>query len=400
MMPTDYNHSQTHLYIQLSAYLQQIGVVEGQARENNLNLGGDCTGWSFLYGYYKSINKSQNFNEIKNYISKWDGQLSSLNTNLGMSEALKNKYPTGQKLFEQTINDVVWFSQVKSKKIADLSQNDRVEQYEFAADKHYELKNIFSFLRKDYTNITAQELPDMLKIAQLWKNSWLDLGIYGENKDSNLEGHALSIYIDNNGHLHYFNCNHTQISTDDSSPEAITSQVFKAISSWKNLTLNDFSLYQLTNKNQFSNENVSVDLNINKNVQIKFLDMAIKSHQLEPVYKILASDKQHAPELIKLYENPLFKQAKEAEHTEMLDLLLRNNSELENSYNKDIFNNLSKLFNSLSLSDLLDFNKNDILTDSPKGMVSPIEFNSSVHYSENNLLADVPLTAPEVLMGF
>lgn len=398
-MPTTNNTSQIHLYYQLSTYLQQSGISEGQERENNLNLGGDCVGWSFLFSYYKSINKLQDFNSIKNYISKWDGQLSSLSSNLGMSESLKNKYPTGQKLFEQTINDVVWFSQIKSKKIADISQNDRVEQYEFAADKHHDLKNIFSFLREEHTDISLQELPDMLKIAQLWKNAWLDLGIYGQNKDNQIQGHALSIYIDSDGNLNYFDCNKTTHS-DNSSPEEISAQLFKAISNWENITLNDFSLYQFVPKNQSSDSNIKTDsigteLNINKNVKMKFLDMAIKSHQLDPIYKMLSIEKQQDSELIKLYEKPLFKEAKKIEHPDMLDLLVKHNPELSKNSDECIFDDLSKLFNKLSISELLDFELNDVLFDAPKNTAQPIEF-IPMNTIGNNLLDAQLATTPGI----
>lgn len=380
------NHSQTHLYFQLSAYLQQIGTAEGQVRENNLNLGGDCAGWSFLFGYYKSINKQQDFNDIKTYISKWDGQLSSLHSNTGMSEALKNKYPTGQKLFEQTINDIAWFSQVKSEKIASLSQNDRVEQYEFAANKHYELKNVFSFLREDNTNITAHDLPDMLRMTQLWKNAWLDLGIYGKNKDDKLQGHALSIYIDNNGNLHYFDSNHAKTLDTPSSPEEISTQLFKAISSWKNISLNDFSLYQLTPKDNIKN-NILDDtkLDINKEVEIKFLDMALKGNHLDPIYKILSSDQKHGSELLKCYEKPLLKAAQYQEHSEMLDLLVKHNPEVLNTANQYSIDNLLKSFNSLSLSDILDFDQGDILINRQKNTVESTE-STPMFFCESNIL--------------
>lgn len=403
MSANTYSLSQIHLYYQLSTYLQQIGISEGQQRENNLNLGGDCTGWSFLFGFYKSINKTQDFNNIKTYIAKWDGQLSSLKTNLGMPESLKSKYPTGEKLFEQTINDVVWFSQVKIKKIAELSQNDRIEQYEFIANKHYELKNIFSFLREEHTDITLQELPDMLKIAQLWKNSWLDLGIYGENKEHKLEGHALSIYIDSNGKLSYFDCNQSTTYFDAASPEEISTQLFKALK-WNNLTLNDFSLYQLTSKNDLSDsspiaESIDAELNINKNVKMKFLEMALKTHQLDPVYKVLSAEKQHTYELIKLYEKSLFKEAKKIEHSEILDLLVTHNPELANNADKHIFNNLSNLFSKLSISDFLDFNQNDVLIDAPKN-IAPVNEAGSINTSVHNLLIDSLLTIPTISSDF
>lgn len=390
-MPGDHNHSQIYLYYQLNAYLQQIGIFEDQVRENNLNLGGDCVGWSFLFAYYKSINKVEDFNHIKTYISKWDRKLSSLNNNLDMPESLKNKYPTGQKLFEQTINDIVWFSQVKAKKIADLSQNDRIEQYEFVADGHYNLKNIFSFVREEYTDITFQDLPDMLKIAQLWKNSWLDLGIYGKNKENKLEGHALSIYIDSNGKLYYFDSNQAKDNCNASSPEEISAQLFKALK-WNDLTLNDFSLYQFMSKNHFSDlslkaENVDPELHIDKNVKIKFLEMAIEGSQLDPIYKLLSNERQSDSELIKLYETPLFKEAKKIEHAEMLDLLINHNPDLAKNHDKNILNSLSELFKELFISEVLDCDQNNMLMDISKNTAASIEF-TPLNTNMNNLLID------------
>lgn len=332
-MLTHVNISQTHLYHQFDAYLTHIGNIEGKPRENNLSVGGDCVGWSFLFGYYNNINKSQEFTDIQTYISSWDKNIASLYTSNGLSEPLKNKYGTGIKLFEQTLNDVVWFSQIKSKTVANnkLSQNDRIEQFDYAGDHQYKLNNIFSFLKNSHTNITLQELPDMLKIAQQWENSWLDLGIY--SKVNNVEiGHALSIYINPNGAFTYFDSNASDKPLETHSPETISQKIFSALGNLE-LTLNDFSLYQFTHKNEAANtvnqiSDAKVILNINKNVSEKFLAMSLENHQLDPIYKLLAIDAKNGPGLISAYETALFDAAIKQEHVGMTDLLIKHNPDL------------------------------------------------------------------------
>ncbi len=381
-MPANINLSQAHLYNQFDAYLKQIGHIEGVSRENNLAQSGDCVGWSFLFGYYNNISKGKEFTDIQTYISTWDKNIASLQTNKGMSNTLKNKYGNGIKLFEQTLNDVVWFSQIKSKVLTNyqLSQNDRVEQFDYVSNHKHQLNNIFSFLNKSNTNITLEELPDFLKIAQQWENSWLDLGVYATVNNKTI-GHAMSIYINANGSYTYFDSNNTQKTVETNSAEMLSQTIFKALGA-VNLELKDFSLYQFTNLNQresldYKDSLAFPPLNINKAVGEKFLEMSLVNHQLDPIYKLLSTDNKNSAELIKKYETALFYEASEKGHVQMTDLLIKHNPDLAPLKLTDLLpNSLSDFFDSVfaPIKSSAELFINPVIHDNLTIMVTSVDF--------------------------
>jgi hypothetical protein len=355
------NLSQLHLYHQIDAYLKKMGSIEGQPRENNLSVDGDCVGWSFLFAYYHNTNKSKTFIDLQTYISTWDKNINTLKTNSGMPETLKNKYKNGIHLFEQTINDVSWFSQIKAKTFAHnyLSQNDRVEQFNYVADENHELHKVFSFLSYKNTNITAKELPDMLRISQQWENSSLDFGIYTTVNNVKM-GHAVSVYVNEEGNFIYFDPNSADKSYETNSPELLSKKIFSALNNPQHTEVKDLSLYQFVNKNQsdhlldVSKPNVSAtSLNINVKTASKFVDLALKDHNLDPIYKLLSADQKNASTLIQKLGKDLLHESTEYGHSELTDLLVKTDPSLEPLKPNDIFDMdyLSSLFSKLTLKD-------------------------------------------------
>lgn len=315
------NMSQGHIYQKLNSYLNTIACYEGASRENYLNKNGDCNGWAFLFAYYNSTQKSQEFKDVISYISRWNGNIASLYSNSGMSEQLQKKYTSGKQLFEQAINDISWFSQIKSKSATDyqLTQTARLKQFALVTDGKHELKEHFSFLKNMNTSIDDYDLPDMLRIAKQWKNSWLDLGVYNEKG-----GHALSVYIGNDGKFSYYDCNEYNGAFESYSAERISAKILNALGN--DALLQDFSLYEFVPKEattqSFTVDNMPASLDISMYSAYKFIDMSIKSHQLDPIVKLLSIDNTISNQLIKGYGSYYLHNAINENHTELTKLLI------------------------------------------------------------------------------
>ncbi|MCS5710687.1 ankyrin repeat domain-containing protein [Candidatus Berkiella aquae] len=315
------NLSQGNIYNQLTSYLGQISVHEGAMRINPLNANGDCNGWSFLFAYYNGINKPHQFKEIQSYISKWNGNIYSLYGQHGMSEALQKKYGNGIKLFEHTINDLSWFAHLKAKDVTNhkYTQDDRIQHFELVSDNKHTLTNVFAFLKKAGTDINAQELPDMLRIAHQWKNSWVDLGVY-----SSIGGHALAVYITAEGKYAYYDCNEYNGSFETESAEWVSHKILSSIG--YDTQLKDFSLYQFhSNEKSVENEPNQASpeaLDVSLYSMNKFINMSLQAQQFDPVHKILSLDDDNARTLVEIFGNSYLHKAVKHGHVELTQLLL------------------------------------------------------------------------------
>lgn len=319
--------SQAHIYYQLMTYLDDVSIKENKHREVYLNSNGDCQGWSFLFAYYHNIKCPQEFNDILSYISHWDRRLSSLSTNRGMSEILKSKYTNGIELFEQTINDVTWFSHNKSRSFSNfqLSQDDRIDQWHYVEDQKSQLQNIFQFLQVPGKVINYSNLPDILQIAHQWTDSWLDIGVY-----SKLGGHALSIYINPEGTYTYYDCNQPLGSYESDSPEFISQLIFNALGDAIGTELNDFSLYQFTPKfhsdidDSFTQSVHQSPLNISYRAAESFLNLAIDQRSYDPIYTLLSTDPKNISQLLDSYGKYILTLSAEDGHQVLTEFLLIN----------------------------------------------------------------------------
>lgn len=315
------NMSQGHIYQKLNNYLYNIAYYEGAYRDNYLNKSGDCNGWAFLFAYYNSTNKGQEFKDIVSYISRWNGNIAGLYSNHGLSEALQKKYVNGKQLFEQMINDISWFSQVKAKSATDfqLSQDARLQQFSMVADDQYELRKHFSFLKNTHTTLDGYDLPDMLRIAKQWKNAWLDLGVYSEQG-----GHALSVYINDEGKFFYYDCNDYSGAYESYSAEIISAKILNSLDGYA--LVHDFSLYQFAPKQApeqtFTIDGTPVSLDISMYSAYKFIDMSIQNHQLDPIVKLLSLDNSLSQQLIKGYGTYYLHHAIHDNHPALIELLL------------------------------------------------------------------------------
>lgn len=377
--------SQGTIHNQLSSYLSKMSWLEGSQRAVNINSGGDCNGWAFLFAYYNSINKSAEFKDIRTYLSNWDGKFSSL-TSDNLPASLKEKYSNGKQVFEQTINDLTWFSQIKTQKVSnyEILQQDRLKQYNIATDDKHEIKKVFDFLIYEQTNIHVQELPDMLRIAHQWNNAWLDVNVY-----SPAGGHALSVYLNENGSYTYYDCNEPAGEFTSFKPEEISEKIMKALG--KNTEVKDFSLYQLHEKvlstitEESSADNSTLNsvynyikksftfseqvikpiptqpvlpapektvapLNVSYKVASKFIDMAIKSHDLDPIHTLLSNENSLSKKLINQYADKLVDTAINENHSELTKLILEKHYKLQDEIKTkgESTNNVLKISDFLS----------------------------------------------------
>ncbi len=326
------NLSQGVVNAHLRHYLDTISYYEGATRSNPINKEGDCNGWSFLFAYYNSIHKGQQFKDILTYVSTWDGSHYKLSTNYGMPDSLKQKYANGAELFEHTINAVSWFSQIKTKHVTNgsITQDDRIKQFDLVSDGKHELNNVFSFLKNQNTNISHYELPDMLRIAHQWKNAWLDLGVY-----SSIGGHALSVYIDVDGKYHFYDCNARNGSYESYSPEDISSKILQSIGF--DTKLKDFSLYQFFSKEDPKSTMPDSDLMGKLDISLysanKFIDMAFKANQLDPVVKLFSTDNELTQKLVDQYGEKYLNKALDNNHVQLTELLLDKNVDVNTRLN-------------------------------------------------------------------
>ncbi len=329
-MPSYKHHSyndisQANIHYKFNSYLSQIGMKEGKPREVYLNEKGDCNGWSFLFSYYNGIKKGQEFKDILNYIARWDNHIHSLNSNYGMSATLKNKYANGKQLFEQTINDVAWFSHLNTKSFDNgkLAQDHRAEQWQFVEDNKNDLHKVFAFVSTDMINRSV--LPDMLRIASSWKNAWLDLGVY-----SKLGGHAISVYINSEGTYTFYDCNNAQGPFESYSSKTISQRIYNALG--HDSELRDFSLYQFTQKEpSYSDRTIESpnpsSLNIHYRAAETFLKLALETHDLKPIYTLLSTDHVNQSSLIHTYGKKALLMAVTDGYTDLTSLLLENGLE-------------------------------------------------------------------------
>lgn len=318
--------SQGHIYNQLINYLNHCGALEGKVREVFLNAGGDCNGWSFLHAYYSNIKSGQEFIDLLNYISKWNGNLNSLNTNYGMSAKLQSKYPHGKALFEQTINDVAWFTHIKTAKVCNYqyTQDDRLEQWEIIKDNKMELESIYTFLRLDKTILNKTNLTDILQIAAKWTDSFIDLGVYAP-----LGAHSLSLYITPQGNFKYYDCNTAAGPIETGSAYQVSQYIFSSLSFLTDTcALRDFSCYKFYPNNQPCPDSLHLPAHVQlsptmnpKSVET-FLTISVDSKQLDLFCSIYKMYDLNANKISSQVKEKAFSTGAQEGHLDVVSLLL------------------------------------------------------------------------------
>lgn len=124
-------YGEVPIYIWQNAVRQKMSYfLRSQYRLSNyFELEGHCNGFSYLHQIYADQGKEDYFFSTLALMSQWDGKDSSLNEPFKDIPQAKYYKNLGE-LFEQWINDTIWFQQTGPEKfIDDLKQTDRIKQH-------------------------------------------------------------------------------------------------------------------------------------------------------------------------------------------------------------------------------------------------------------------------------
>lgn len=316
-----------------TTYLDKIGKEEGKARNVTLNFCGDCNGWAFLYAYYANTHREKEFKDILDYINHWDGNISSLKSNYGLSDDLRKSYHNGIELFEHTINNVVWFAQTNSGHIMPhLTQLDRVEQWKVVQNPNFELKEIFSLPTQWTYACSKTNLPDVLSICAHWTDTWLDIGVY-----SNLGGHALSVYITPEGNFKFYDCNNDFLPIESASTYSVCNNIFDALG--PNAYVGDFFMYKFI---PTANNDDVIQPNYNQlSTSIKYqtvseiLRGALDTSQVDLFYSVFKMDDNHAKKIVADFGKEALNKAAAEEHIDLVKLMLSAGVNVNSVYDFD-----------------------------------------------------------------
>lgn len=216
-----FNLSQTHVNKQLTDYL----TLQGRDAHRIVDPMGNCNGWGFMHQFFVTAGRENEFYDILKFISRWDGTLGTLKSEL--PESIKKNYQNAEELFEQVITGLTLFMHtadaVKELELDGWGQYSRIEQYNLIKDPSQgrELRNLFNISSR---NVTREQLIEMLQLASRWRDISLD--VTGGS-------HATSLYITADGIFKYFDSNNELKAPDFSSAEELADYIIET--KYKNL---------------------------------------------------------------------------------------------------------------------------------------------------------------------
>lgn len=187
---------------------------------------GNCNGWSFLYPYYVSTGREREFNVLRKYVSKWKGDFKFEELPI----ELRSRYQNGNDVFQQLINDLVWFqhSPVKLQAIygndekRKLTQDDRKRQYSMLKLPGLAITDLCFFGDRVGAprTIPNQNAIKVMEFYAQWPDSWIDITI-------DIRGpHAVSAYITKEGKFKYFDSNNNSLKVKElSASECVAAMV-------------------------------------------------------------------------------------------------------------------------------------------------------------------------------
>lgn len=199
-------------------HYQQANSEEKSAIVNRLindyvDVNGICNACFLFNWYYSKYETANVFYEIINHISEWNGSKEALSTPLTIAD-VKQPYQTLGELFEQFVNDVVWFFHgttvikealhYKSGDVGDTLEyhfnRQTMRQFQFEHVQPHESKIKFSSLaRFDVTPLTHAQLSELIReFIQMYANHTGVCIEFGGDR------HKTTVRILPNGHLIYF----------------------------------------------------------------------------------------------------------------------------------------------------------------------------------------------------
>lgn len=251
---------------QLRKYMHTVS--DTVKRSSLLTNGGNCNGWSFLYQYYLSKHAEFEFFEILRLIALWDGEKRSLNQSLKhyswVSKHIKKKYKTLAELFEYTINDVLWFQhsgKLRKKLNSPITQKGRNRQWEIIHDDDLSFKTLFENKKLQRT-ISKEDLVKLLESCANCKDSWLDIGYKREGMRA---GHAISVYMNDEGKFKYFNPNNAYNLKTAISAKQVAQYIF---GNKPSIQLRTFNMHRFSQFNLPARPNNVTQRNPNNNFKI------------------------------------------------------------------------------------------------------------------------------------
>ncbi|MCS5711890.1 ankyrin repeat domain-containing protein [Candidatus Berkiella aquae] len=169
---------------------------------------GNCNGWSFLYPYYVSTGREREFKALRKYISKWKGQYEFEQ----LPAELRGQYQNGNEVFQQLINDLVWFQHSPNKlqllyggpAKRKLSQDDRKKQYSMLKLPGIVISDICYYGDRgvgDPATIRDENVIRVMEFYAQWPDSWIDFTIHIGGD------HTVSAYITKDGKFKYYDSN-------------------------------------------------------------------------------------------------------------------------------------------------------------------------------------------------
>ncbi|MCS5711887.1 ankyrin repeat domain-containing protein [Candidatus Berkiella aquae] len=191
-----------------------------------LNGKGNCNGWSFLYPYYVSTGREREFKALRKYIAKWKGDYRFK----PLPPELENHYGNGNEVFQQTINDLVWFQHSEktvnslyneADKGSRLHQKERKRQFSMLKLPGYAISEICAYgAQENPSDISEENAISVMEFYAHLPDAWVDISIrIGD------EGHAVSAHITKDGKFKYFDSNNEEADTK----ELTASECFAAI---------------------------------------------------------------------------------------------------------------------------------------------------------------------------
>jgi len=156
--------AQTHQILLLTKmyYFLQLNYRDCEC----LGSDGNCNGFSFLRNFYSSLKRKQYcFNTLR-MISSWDGSDQSLEKKLDTNLEQARYYVNHSELFDQWIQDVIWFQ--SNTKIIRIAQEQRNKQFQLLHPNTIQRTSIVTIYRCGHLGLpfSIEQLTEHLQIIQ------------------------------------------------------------------------------------------------------------------------------------------------------------------------------------------------------------------------------------------
>lgn len=176
----------------------------------NIENGGCCNGFSFLFLYYKYRGLKEEFYRSLELIAEWDEEEFSLEMPLE-KERLTGNYANLRHLFEHWIHDVSGFQSV--------AQNEQANHYEIVKKDEHSTLECFSPIGAE---LTSQEFYELIAVFSYFPNLLMRI---------NANKHTTALYVEERNQLQYYDAN-LLYETPLFTPKKIANSVINTLFNW------------------------------------------------------------------------------------------------------------------------------------------------------------------------